>query len=53
VPELVLSEPVLVAPAGDRIGAAAIGSADERTVCWRDINRFLSRRYRLETGRRH
>ncbi len=37
--------PVCVAPVGDRCGEGAVWSADEASLYWTDINRFLVHRY--------
>jgi sugar lactone lactonase YvrE len=42
---LKISDPVCVAPAGDRCGEAPVWSSEERAVYWTDINRFLIHRY--------
>lgn len=42
---LTLSEPVCVAPAGDRCGEGAVWHEEEQAVYWCDINRFLIHRF--------
>ena len=44
-----VSEPICVAPAGDRCGEGPVWSASEQALYWTDINRFLI--HRLDPGR--
>ncbi len=40
-----VSEPVCVAPTGDRCGEGPVWHADEQALYWADINRFLIHRF--------
>jgi sugar lactone lactonase YvrE len=44
------SDPVCVAPAGDRCGEAPVWHAGEQCLYWTDINRFLIHRYDPAAG---
>jgi sugar lactone lactonase YvrE len=47
--ELLTSEPVCVAPVVDRCGEGAVWHAEEQTLFWTDINRFLIHAWHAET----
>jgi sugar lactone lactonase YvrE len=48
--KMILSEPMCVAPTGDRCGEGAVWHPTERALYWTDINRFLVHRYDPVTG---
>lgn len=45
-----MTDPICVAPVGDRCGEGVVWSADERCVYWTDIMRFLIHRWDADSG---